>query len=370
MKKVTMILVGGFLGAGKTTLMTRVAKHFAGQGQRVGLITNDQATDLVDTGLIRREGLGVGEVAGGCFCCRFNDLVNAAQTLLTEMQPDILLGEPVGSCTDLAATVIRPLQALYAEWFQMAPFTVLTDPGRLREAVIDGVPSAFPENVRYIFHKQLEEADLIAVNKLDLLSPTGARELQDAVARRFPGTRVLGMSAQTGQGVDEWLRHVLTLPSVAGRHEIPINYDAYAEGEAVLGWLNASVSLEADQPADWVAFVHRTVERLHRALRERGAEIAHLKLLLTTPAGALVTNLTSTAGEPTYRGGVTRPTTGANLVVNARVSLAPADLQTAVESSLQATADAGHRAQVLQIQSFRPGRPKPTHHLGGQADAL
>jgi len=369
-KKVTMILVGGFLGAGKTTLMTRAAKHLAGQGRRVGLITNDQATDLVDTGLIRRQGFGVGEVAGGCFCCRFGDLVHAAQKLLIDLQPDILMGEPVGSCTDLAATVIRPLQSLHADWFQVAPFTVLTDPDRLREAVIDGVPSFFPENVRYILRKQLDEADLIVINKLDLLSPAAAQELREAVSRRYPDTRVLAISAQTGEGVEEWLRAVLEPHPAAGRREIPINYDRYADGEAVLGWLNASVSLAADQPADWVAFVRRYFAGLHGALKQRGAEVAHLKLLLTTPAGSVVTNLTSTAAEPSYRGEVTEPTTTASLIVNARVSLAPEDLNAAVTDCLRESADRTHRAQILQIQSFRPGRPKPTHHLGGSPEAL
>jgi G3E family GTPase len=43
-----VIVVGGFLGAGKTTLMAQAAKHFASEGKRVAIITNDQAADLVD----------------------------------------------------------------------------------------------------------------------------------------------------------------------------------------------------------------------------------------------------------------------------------------------------------------------------------
>ena len=68
MKEVRMILVGGFLGAGKTTLLVRAARRLVEQGKRVGLITNDQAANLVDTGILRQDGLDVGEVAGGCFC--------------------------------------------------------------------------------------------------------------------------------------------------------------------------------------------------------------------------------------------------------------------------------------------------------------
>ncbi len=71
MGKVKLILVGGFLGAGKTTLIAKAAADFIKQGKKVGIITNDQAVNLVDTNLLQQHGLSVQEVAGGCFCCRF-----------------------------------------------------------------------------------------------------------------------------------------------------------------------------------------------------------------------------------------------------------------------------------------------------------
>src|SRR5579872_4486720 len=97
---VRMVLAGGFLGAGKTTLLGALAKRLLQQGRKVGVVTNDQATDLVDTTIVCELGLPVAEVAGGCFCCRFTDLLDAAQTVLAH-QPDVLLCEPVGSCTDM-----------------------------------------------------------------------------------------------------------------------------------------------------------------------------------------------------------------------------------------------------------------------------
>jgi G3E family GTPase len=73
MSKPRLILVGGFLGAGKTTLLASVARLLQDRGKTVGLITNDQAVDLVDTGMLRHEELNVQEIAGGCFCCRSAD---------------------------------------------------------------------------------------------------------------------------------------------------------------------------------------------------------------------------------------------------------------------------------------------------------
>ena len=110
-----LIFVGGFLGAGKTTLIAEAARRLAGRGLRVGLITNDQAAGLVDTHNLRHQGLNVQEVAGGCFCCRFEDLIAAADSLAGRLQPDVLLGEPVGSCTDISATVLQPLKQLHPD---------------------------------------------------------------------------------------------------------------------------------------------------------------------------------------------------------------------------------------------------------------
>ena len=72
------IMIGGFLGAGKTTAVARLARYLTDQGKQVGLICNDQSTGLVDTTLLRSQGFSVEEITGGCFCCRFNSLLDAA----------------------------------------------------------------------------------------------------------------------------------------------------------------------------------------------------------------------------------------------------------------------------------------------------
>ena len=109
------IMVGGFLGAGKTTALLRLAQHLTAQGRRVGLITNDQSYGLVDTALVGAHGFPVEEITGGCFCCRFDSLIQAAERLARRAKPDVLLAEPVGSCTDLRATVQHPLRRMYGD---------------------------------------------------------------------------------------------------------------------------------------------------------------------------------------------------------------------------------------------------------------
>src|SRR3954463_2207111 len=114
MRRLRFIMVGGFLGAGKTTTLARLGRHYLARGRRVGLVTNDQAQNLVDTSSLRAQGFPVEEVPGACFCCRFDDLTARVAALSKSERPDVILAEPVGSCTDLVATVVQPLKDLYA----------------------------------------------------------------------------------------------------------------------------------------------------------------------------------------------------------------------------------------------------------------
>src|SRR5262245_64383867 len=114
MQRMRFVMIGGFLGAGKTTTMARLARFYMDRGERVGLVTNDQAQDLVDTTSLRAQGFAVQEVPGACFCCKFDELVSRAGQLQQSERPDVILAEPVGSCTDLVATVVQPLKDLYA----------------------------------------------------------------------------------------------------------------------------------------------------------------------------------------------------------------------------------------------------------------
>src|SRR5437773_10532253 len=98
MKRLRLVLIGGFLGAGKTTTLARLARHYISRGQRVSLVTNDQAQDLVDTNSLRAQGFADEEVAGACFCCRSDDLGGRVQQLEQKDRPQVILAEPVVSC--------------------------------------------------------------------------------------------------------------------------------------------------------------------------------------------------------------------------------------------------------------------------------
>jgi G3E family GTPase len=351
-----LIIVSGFLGAGKTTLLLQAAQRLAGRGHRVGLVTNDQGQDLVDTALATQQGIPVTEVAGGCFCCRFPDLIIALRQLQKTVQPDIILAEPVGSCTDLMATIIRPLSTYYTDQFQVAPLTIL----------LDGVrdTTEFPEIVNYLYHKQLAEADLIAFNKTDLLDPAQQQQRQAELETLYPGIPVLSLSARTGAGLEEWLELVSTQTSPAAQ-PLELDYDQYAEAEARLGWLNTKGTLRASQPFAATAWVERLLTHLAERFAAQAAPIAHLKLNLKTPAAMLKASLTG-SGQPISWDlqPADSATDRAQFILNARVNADPRTLEQIVREALEVTKpQPDTRYDFTHFECFSPLPPQPTHRL-------
>ena len=366
-KPVKLIFAGGFLGSGKTTALAGLAKRLIERGMRVGIITNDQTENLVDTIIVKEmlSGLGVPveEVVEGCFCCKFDEMINQVEKILAH-NPDVLLGEPVGSCTDFVAAVANPLKIHYQEAFKFAPFSTLVDPDRVRELFLspDEKGGGFPEEVAYLFKKQLEEADTIVLNKADLLPEEEVRKLLAALEQKFPEKSIRAVSAKTGQGMDEWLEELLSGRPGANTVLGELDYDRYARAEASLGWLNGAFKMIAAEPFDAGQTAQRLALDLREAFRNKKGEIGHLKFVITSGGKTMWTNLTRLEGEPVTNGADLGKLSQATLILNARVKLEPEELESLVRETLKKISEeAGIQFEEVDLQCFSPAYPQPPY---------
>ncbi len=351
--KTTLVTVGGFLGAGKTSLIVRAAAALRAQGKRVVVVTNDQAPELVDTAIVGLTGVPTAEVAGACFCCAFPDFAAKATALVEAHEPDVVLAEPVGSCVDLAATVLRPLAAAHPDVYRIAPFTVVVDPAAWRAATTG---TEMDPATGYIHRKQIAEADVIVLSKTDVEAPSALARCEAEITASCPNGDVLRVSSETGAGVSEWLDRVLSADRVGGEQRIEVDYDTYADGEAALGWLNAEVELEGD--VRW----SETLGTFMKGIGDRLDGIAHIKCLLRSGDLIEVTNAVTGRTTPARR--VLREgegTTDARVTVNARVACGPDELRRVTESVLASLP--GVRGRIGKLRSFAPGRPVPVHRI-------
>ncbi len=354
--KPRVIMVGGFLGAGKTTLLCESSRQLS-KSNRIGLITNDQASELVDTTFLEQANGTVLEVSGSCFCCNFNGLVDALSNAVKENGCEIVIAEPVGSCTDLSATIIQPLKEKFQDTFTIAPLTVLADPGKLAD-ILDYGTAGLHESAAYIYRKQLEEADVILINKTDLLSPAELESLVLKAKKQWPLAHISSISAKTGSGLSEWLNYVMT-HTESGTHLAEVDYDTYAEGEAVLGWLNASIELNGNS-SNWDSFLHGYMNALSLQFERLNSSVGHVKLLIKTDERYAICNLTGKADTIRVRG-CAGSGDEARLTVNARVQMPPEELESIILNELKNSSKLGIQFEILALNCLSPGRPNPTY---------
>lgn len=352
-----LMLVGGFLGAGKTTLIDKLATDMRKAGKKVGIVTNDQAPDLVDTVFLAKSNDFVEEVSGSCFCCNYNGFIGAVEKLVAA-GANYILAEPVGSCTDLSATILQPIKDIEKNRLELEAFSVLIDPERLT-TILNNKDAGIHPSAIYIMRKQLEEADIIVISKKDKFNSEIIDNLVERTQKAFPGKPVLAISALTGNGVEKLLQTAASIKH-PGINLTDVDYDTYAEGEAVLGWLNMETALQKKE-ADWKSFAKKLLTAIARKFASEKIAIAHVKLFLEGHGGQIIGNITG--GEDTIT--ITGELPGhdvASLILNARVQASPENLLEQINKILAECCAAEQiENEAKNVNCLMPGRPNPTH---------
>jgi G3E family GTPase len=180
-----VVIVGGYLGAGKTTLMNHVLRN-AG-GRRIAVLVNDFGEVNIDADLIEGATSGLISLSGGCLCCSFgDDLPGTLQSLaLGNDKVDVVLIELSGVA--LPAPVARSIKL--ARGVEVAGTLVLADASSIQRQCDD---TYVGETVR----QQLCDADWILLNKSDLVTAVTASALPSWLAEVAPNARVIPCGAR------------------------------------------------------------------------------------------------------------------------------------------------------------------------------
>lgn len=177
---VPILLVTGFLGAGKTTVVNHLLSH--AEGRRIAAVVNDFGAINIDAELIAGASDGVVSLANGCICCTLEgDLLRTIASLLRrEPQPEFIVIETSGVAdpTDIVRNLMDPVI-----WREAPLETVL--------CVLDAGTSVETLNDDALLRSQLRAADVVALSKLDLADPASRARLRDAVRVLRPAAVVV-----------------------------------------------------------------------------------------------------------------------------------------------------------------------------------
>lgn len=356
-------LVGGFLGSGKTTAIITAAKRLLAAGRRVGVVTNDQGKYLVDTLFFQQANVPAVEVTGGCFCCNYEDLETRLNQLQAAARPEVIFAESVGSCADIVATVVKPLLKLRHAQAELTSFSVFVD-ARLLRLWLQGEELPFSENIVYIFEKQLEEAGLVVINKADLLPDTAAQETAALLRERFPGKNCLLQNSLQEAQVTRWLEYLETREALPAPVSLKMDYSRYGDGEAQLAWLDEKVALQFAE-GQGRAVVMEWIERMLGEIEQQRLHIGHLKLLLQVNGHWVKLSFVSLR-DPGWREQL--PALHGDrlaVLVNARIETSAVNLRRIVHGALEALQASGRvDIQAAEIVSFHPAFPQPRYRLG------
>ena len=183
--------------------------------------------------------------------------------------------------------------------------------------------------------------------------------------RRIAGeVPILPCCARTGDGIPAWIDAILD-ESRGGKRVLDIDYDRYAQAEAALGWLNATVEVEAEGEVSPNAFAESFVRAVRDGARASNLGVAHVKAMVLSGASSDRIGITDNESEPLWSGaGVFEPARRLSLVINARVGATPDSLSALVRDSLSTSAQTFVAKFVVQQQEcFSPQRPTPRHRF-------
>lgn len=286
-----LIVISGFLGSGKTTLLLTLAKTFSGQGHKVAIIENEVGKTGVDGELLKAEGLSVREIYSGCVCCSLrHDLIHTLLELEREVKPDIVFLEPSGVA---GPKQIQHCLCGYSGEIEKTVMIAVVDAKRLPAIRDFSIP---------LVHDGIEIADLVAINKADLVSPEQLTELQRRLLEINPSAEMLCISAQQGTNVDR-LIGIITALAAQNETEKPV-VELSSENDLPQASIFA-ISVTVESPhADTILLIEQFLQQLGRQLKPAdGVLIGHIKAIVKTePTGYAVFSVTNHDQPPVQKG--------------------------------------------------------------------
>jgi cobalamin biosynthesis protein CobW len=179
--RIPILVVSGFLGSGKTTLVRHLLDDARRTGFRLAVVSNEFGELGIDAALLAQGSDDYVELEGGCVCCKLSDeLVVTLEELRERARPDRIVVETSGVALpyDVQLNFWRPP---ICDWVGDDVAVVVVDADRLARG----------EQTRGTFEQQVSSADLLILNKLDLVEPARVPELEHTLREIEPEAPII-----------------------------------------------------------------------------------------------------------------------------------------------------------------------------------
>lgn len=272
----------GFLGSGKTTTMMALTKYFTAHYGKAAMISNDLGRqNLADNKLANLAGCNASELTGDCICYITETLVARLDKLFDSDGCELVISDIPGFGVGALDHVYHTLNRKYRSRYQLAPFTVLTEP-----RTVNLLKNGHGGDLSYILNTQLLEADLIVLNKCDLLTDVQKDACICWLEENYPHAKTIGISALTGSGLEELSQALIH--GQASMHLPDIGYGgsdfSFAMGKMSEFYVQYHACVCCNDFSG-NAYLMALAKRIQTDISSIGCEIPHLKLLAWEPDG-------------------------------------------------------------------------------------
>ena len=357
-KRTRFLVLGGYLGAGKTTLAVNLARTLREKNDRsVAIITNDQGDVLVDTEFTKDAGFDTREILGGCFCSNFNEFVSSARTLVSSGRPDIIIAEPIGTSTNLMGSVVAPLRSLYPDEFDVAPFTVVVDCIRAAD-ILSGPKERSVESVDLIPAHQIREAEVIVLSKTDMIRPDAVAKIKDELKKILPGAEIIETSSSDLRNIEKITGMILSDRVSTKAAERDAN-KGFAFEKAKLGWYSGTYTITPNGKADMYSMASDIMKGV---AGEYGSKaIVHVKVIISSPEAAAKMSLVQGSIQVDGIYGSRFISGPGKLVLNARIISPPKKLEDTMRRVIDSLSSYPVRIEKVSESCFSPKPESPSH---------
>ena len=272
----------GFLGSGKTTAMMALTRYYTEHYGKAAMISNDlgHGVNLADHRLALLKGCNASEMTETCICYQNENLADRLNAYYQD-GCELVVSDIPGFGVGALEHVYHGLAEKFPGQFELAPFTVLTEP-----RTVDLLRRGLGGDMEYLLSAQLAEADLILLNKCDLIRREQAEADRAWLEQRCPQARVLSISALKGEGLDALSRILKQGKASMRRPDIGYGGAAF---QAAMGKLSEYYlqyhAVVCCRTFDGNRYLMEMAKEAQSRIRARGAEIHHLKLLAWEPEG-------------------------------------------------------------------------------------
>ncbi len=274
------MVMSGFLGAGKTTVMMALTNYMERTGCPAAMISNDLGRKgLADYRYSKAAGVRSCEIAGECICFVTEELIEKLRRLYSDDGCRMVMSDIPGFGVGALEHVYYKLRDLYPDECGLAPFTVIVDGNLLCRLVKGGRTTALPEEMTYLLKSQLLEGDLIVLNKTDLYTDEERAAYLKVLRGICPCTPVISVSAVTGEGIPELADYLLNHETGFPEPDFGVTEEEFESAFGRLSIYNCQYyAVVCCDDFDANHYLTDLAEEIRGKLMERGYDTPHLKL--------------------------------------------------------------------------------------------